>query len=219
MLIRIAFVIAISLVPWVAAAQTATFIGNCAFRIQFGDQVIYTDFPYQSGYSGYNTYEIPAGFNKELGTALITHTHRDHFDSTLFAQCRLSLISPTLPNEVNQRAIIALSKQGIRITAIPTAHADIPHNSYLVVWNGHKLYFTGDTEDTAALLAATDLDVAFVTPWLIAAVNKAGGTIDAKTVIIYHHEQGEFDGRTVNAPCMDCQLLIPKQGDIIQLFH
>lgn len=207
------------LAPSVVPAQTATFIGNCGFRIQFGDKVIYTDFPYQSGYSGYNTYELPQGFHTEIGTALITHTHRDHFDSTLFAQCRLSLIAPHLPNEVNHRAITALSKAGIRITAIPTEHADMPHNSYLVEWNGHRLYFTGDTEDTTALLAATDLEAAFVTPWLIAAVNKAGGTINAKTVIMYHHEKGEFDGRTVKAPCTDCQLLIPKQGEVIQMFQ
>lgn len=218
-MMRTAITIAIGLAPWIASAQTATFIGNCGFRIQLGDRVIYSDFPYQSGYSGYNTYELPAGFNSEMGTALITHTHKDHFDSTLFAQCRLGLVAPHLPNEVNQRAITALSKQGIRITQVPTEHADMPHNSYLLEWEGHRLYFTGDTEDTTALLDASDLDAAFVTPWLIAAVNKAGREIDAKTVIMYHHEKDEFDGRTVNAPCTACQLRIPKQGEAIQLFQ
>jgi L-ascorbate metabolism protein UlaG (beta-lactamase superfamily) len=203
----------------VCAAQTATFIGNCAFRIELGDWLLYSDFPYQSGYSDYDTYELAAGFDSAKGTAMITHAHLDHFDSTLFAACRLELIAAHRSEAANRNAIAALKERGIHVRAIPTEHASMPHNSYIVEWDGRRLYFTGDTESTDALLEATDLDVAFVTPWLIDAVNRKGRSIDAALVIMYHHEAGAFDGREVKAPCQNCDLMIPRQGEVLPMFR
>ena len=202
-----------------AQPTTATFIGNCAFRIDFADWILYSDFPYQSGYSGYNTYELPGAFNAAKGTALITHAHLDHFDSSLFRSCRLELIAPWLSETAMTQEMERMQGRGIYVYPIPTPHAELPHNSYIVARDGRRLYFTGDTEDPSYLLKAVDIDVAFVTPWLIAAINAKGGMIDARTVIMYHHEKGEFDGREVKAPCRNCRLIIPQQGEVIELFR
>ena len=100
--------------------------------------------------------------------------------------------------------------EGIVIRPLATPHAGLEHYSYLVEWNGLRLYFTGDTEDTSALLAARNLDAAFVSPWLLDAVRKQGARIDARQVIVYHHRDGDtpppVQGRRV-----------PKQGETIEL--
>ena len=54
-------------------------------------------------------------------------------------------------------------------------------------WRGQELYFTGDTEEPAALLDQEGLDVAFVSPWLLDAVLGRGERVNARQVIVYHH--------------------------------
>lgn len=202
-----------------AQRPTATFIGNCAFRIDLGDWTLYSDMPYVSGSSGYDAYVLPDGFDQARGTALITQAHPDHFDSTLFRRTRLELIAPWLSPEGMERALEQAQTHGLYVYPIPTPHGDAPHDSYIVAWSGRRLYFTGDTEDPAELLKAANIDVAFVTPWLIDAVNKQGRSIDARTVIVYHHRKGELDGTDVKAPCTGCKLIIPQPGDAITLFR
>ena len=90
------------------------FIGNEAWHITDGEYVLLTDFPCQSGYSGYMSWDWPA---------------------------------------------------------VPTA--------------------SGDTEEPLSLLAARRLDVAFVTPWMLAAVARQEAKIDARRVIVVHHEAAE----------------------------
>ena len=69
--------------------------------------------------------------------------------------------------------------------------------------------FTGDTDDPEALLAARGLDVAFVSPWLLAAVGSQGRRIDARQVAVYHYKAGEavpeIQGR-----------LVPRPGDVLR---
>lgn len=57
------------------------FIGNMAVAVTDGTVTLVTDFPYESGYSGYMTY-APSAIRSTTGTtlALITHRHRDHWD-------------------------------------------------------------------------------------------------------------------------------------------
>ena len=100
----------------------------------------------------------------------------------------------------------------ISIEALPTPHAKIGHYSYLVTWHGMRLYFTGDTDDTTELLAATNLDVAFVSPWLFHAARKSGRAIDAKRVVIYHQEAGET---SIPGCAVTCS--VPRQGATFRL--
>lgn len=58
-------------------------------------------------------------------------------------------------------------------------------------WHDKRLYFSGDTESPDSLLAARELDVAFVSPWQYQAATRRGPNLDAKHVVIYHHAAGQ----------------------------
>jgi hypothetical protein len=84
------------------------------------------------------------------------------------------------------------------------------HRSYLVTWHGLRIYITGDTGVYAQLVRQTDLDVAFVTPWLVRELRKTGATVKADKVVVYHHKADEK-----KPPCETC--LFPKQGDTFEI--
>jgi hypothetical protein len=110
-------------------------------------------------------------------------------------------------------------KTGIYVNPRPTPFGEVPHNSYLVLWNGRRIYFTGNTVDVKDLTQARDLDVAFVTPALLKAVEQANLTIDANMVVIYHIDKEAFDGTEFTVPCERCKTVLPAPGEVIQLFR
>jgi L-ascorbate metabolism protein UlaG (beta-lactamase superfamily) len=197
-----------------SAGLKATFIGNMAVYVTDGRVALVTDFPYESGYSGYMRWSgdpLPKGPSP---LCVITHSHRDHFLPALARQTCARVLGP---RDVEASArVVALGMEpevrweGITIRPLATPHAGLEHYSYLVEWNGARLYFTGDTEDTSALLSARGLDAAFVSPWLLDAVRKQGARIDARQVIVYHHRDGDtpppVQGR-----------LVPAQGQTIDI--
>lgn len=201
-----------------AAGQTPVlqfqFLGNEAFAIRDGTSTLVSDFPYQSGYSGYMSYR--AGDVQLAGrvTCLITHEHLDHFEPAAFLARDWRIYAPPgITRELPAARVLPFSAAGkidaIEVQAFPTPHTAL-HHSYLVTWHGYRLYFSGDTAETKTLLAAKNLDVAFVTPWLLDAVLRAGGKIDAKKIVVYHHRQDEKLAFAV--PCT-----VPKQGERFEL--
>jgi L-ascorbate metabolism protein UlaG (beta-lactamase superfamily) len=228
---RIAFTFRIALLVTCSSgsAQTqstleARFIGNMAYAISDGTVTLFTDFPYESGYSRYMTYEgreIRSRTPRSL--ALITHGHRDHWEAALFSATDWSVIGPAdavrgaAASRVVRSLPVAPERQGVTfeglsIDAVPTPHAGIGHYSYLVTWHGLRLYFTGDTDDAEALLNAKNLDVAFVSPWLFERARKNGRPIDARRIVIYHQE---LDQTAVPGCSGTCS--VPKQGDVLRL--
>lgn len=207
-----------------AATLDARFIGNMAYAISDGAITLFTDFPYESGYSQYMTYnarEIQSRTPRSI--ALITHRHRDHWEPALFSGTNWSVIGPAdaLSGAAANRVVRALpvvperqtvTFENLSIDALPTPHANIGHYSYVVTWHGQRLYFSGDTEDTAALLGATNLDVAFVSPWLFQTAMKSGRPINARRIVIYHHE-----GRQTSVAGCSGICSVPKQGDTLRL--
>jgi hypothetical protein len=201
----------------------ARFIGNMAYAISDGTTTLFTDFPYQSGYSVYMEYdasEIRASTPRVV--TLITHRHGDHWDRGLFEKTNWLVIGPVdaigdVPASRVVRALpvaparSTITFENLTIDAIPTPHASIGHYSYLVTWHERRLYFTGDTEDASALLATKNLDVAFVSPWLFARTQKGGRQIDARRIVIYHQTAGDKVPGCV-APCS-----VPTQGQTLQL--
>lgn len=204
-------------------ALEARFIGNMAYAISDGRTTLFSDFPYQSGYSRYMTYpraEIRSSTPRSL--ALITHRHRDHWEPVLFRAMNWSVIGPAdavqdadsarvvkaLPVPASRQAV---TFEGISIDALPTPHAGIGHYSYIVTWHDQRLFFSGDTEDPEALLGATNLDVAFVSPWLFQSASRTG-KIDAKRIVIYHQEATQTAVSGCSGTCS-----VPKQGDVIRL--
>jgi L-ascorbate metabolism protein UlaG (beta-lactamase superfamily) len=79
--------------------------------------------------------------------------------------------------------------RGMLIEPVATAHADREHYSYRVTWKGLRLYFTGDTDDVEPLLKESQLDVAFVSPWLLEAARERRARIGARRVVVYHHAE------------------------------
>jgi L-ascorbate metabolism protein UlaG (beta-lactamase superfamily) len=214
-MIELLFALASSLSAVHAAHLEVRFIGNMAFSITDGKTTLLTDFPYQSGAFGYMTYDTGAPSVPSGSLCLVTHGHLDHFDPSLFQKLDAALIAPpsTVAKLETKRAIALapkMSYRDIRIEAFRTPHGDVEHYSYLVIWHGLRLYFTGDTDSAEQLLAMRDLDVAFVSPWLIEAVARQKGRIDSRLLVAYHHRAGETIAALQNRR-------VPKQGETFTL--
>lgn len=198
-------------------ALDARFIGNMAFAISDGQVTLMTDFPYQSGYSRYMTYppsEIRSATAATL--SLITHRHGDHWEPALFAKTTWQVAGPKdVIAAAPAHRIVPLARDTrfgpIAIEPIETPHARIGHYSYIVTWHGKRLYFSGDTESPDSVLAAKQLDAAFISPWIHRSVLQKGAVIDAKRIVIYHHESGERVDSCV-APCV-----VPRQGETLTI--
>lgn len=201
-------------------ALAATFIGNEAWSITDGRDVVLTDFPYESGYSGYMTWadaQVPAPPRGAHTVALITHTHRDHFAAELIGKVPGRLVRLFGPEDARSAAGAAGDDasspspiRGLVVRPIETPHANREHYSYVFEWHGVRFYLPGDTESPESLLAQRNLDVAFVTPWMLRAVERRQGRIDARHVLVVHHEAGEevrpYQGSRV-----------PRQGEILRI--
>ncbi len=125
-----------------------------------------------------------------------THEHRDHFAAELIA--RVNAFRVLGPRAVRQAAGEAGLAPGpdvrfgpIRVQAIATPHANLEHYSYIIEWKAVRIYLPGDTEEAASLIEARGLAVAFVTPWMLRVLERQGAKIDARRVIVVHHETGE----------------------------
>ena len=195
----------------------ARFIGQMAFAISDGSTTLMTDFPYQVGYAGAPPFadgELRASTQPTL--ALITHRHLDHWEPALFAKTNWKVIAPADAMErIRTDRVVPFAKRmqfaAIVIEPIETPHHRIGHYSYIVTWHGKRLYFSGDTESPDSLLAATGLDAAFVSSWQYQAARRRGGRIDAKRVVIYHHQVGE------QVPGCTGTCTVPRQGDTIEI--
>ncbi len=196
----------------------ARFIGNMAFAITDGSVTVMTDFPYESGYSRYMEY-APGEIRSSTPTtlALITHRHRDHWEPALFAKTNWKVAGPDdVVASVAAHRVVPLQSTTsfglVQIERLETPHAQIDHYSYIITWHGKRLYFTGDTESLEALLAAKNLDVAFISPWVYRSAVRRGAVLDAKRIVVYHHSTGE------QVPeCRDgCE--VPKQGETLRIY-
>lgn len=126
---------------------------------------------------------------------------------------------PSMEGEMLERRTERLGeKSDIYVHPSATPYLDAPHSSYLVQWNGRRIWFAGLTEDPTALLAATDIDLVFVNPGLVSAIQKAGRSISARTIVVYHLPDGEGAGE-MSVPCERCKVILPIPGEVIQLFR
>ena len=201
-----------------SAGLTATFLGNEAWHITDGEYTVITDFPYQSGYSGYMTWDwsaVPKVADPRKLLLVITHEHRDHFAAELVTRVgAATVIGPAKVRAAAGLEGIAATAEArfgpIRVHALPTPHARLEHYSYILDWQGIRIYVPGDTEEPASLLGASNLDVAFVTPWMLRSIERARATIDARKVIVVHHGATERVSAYQGA-------VVPRQGAMVQL--
>ncbi|MFN0177550.1 MAG: MBL fold metallo-hydrolase [Gemmatimonadales bacterium] len=187
------------------------FIGNEAFEITDGRTTILTDYPYQPGYSQYMSYDSSTVRPRGQVVVLITHGHLDHFDRSRFVNPAWRIVGPrevtrTLAPErvIALDSVITVGPATIR--PIRTPHAGLEHYAYVVEWGALRLYFPGDTEEPASLVAQRGLSHAFLTPWLWGRMGRQADRIPARFIVFYHHESGE---RVVGCPtCWH-----PRQGE------
>ena len=209
------------IVAWLTFIQRPAlelrFIGNMAVSITDGTVTVVTDFPYESGYSGYMTY-APSEIRSSTATtlALITHRHRDHWQAPLFTATNWKVAGPPdVTTGLPPDRVLPLGQTTtfgpVTIDRFETPHANVGHDYYVVKWHGRRLYFSGDTESVDSLAAARNLDAAFVSSWLYRAALRRGVRIDARQIVIYHHHPGERV-----AECAD-RCAVPVQGATIPL--
>ncbi|GAB5519630.1 MAG: hypothetical protein RhofKO_18810 [Rhodothermales bacterium] len=177
---------------------TVTFIGNEGVMLSDGATTLMVDLPYQSGYSGYMTYEPSALAPVGNIVSVITHRHSDHFDPALFAERDWSVIGPhEVTASISAERIVPFKDRmtvgNFVVDPFATPHADVEHYSYRITWQGRAFYFVGDTDDPTHLLSMRNLDIAFVSPWLHCAAQRAGGTVDAQREIMVHQVLGQTD--------------------------
>jgi hypothetical protein len=169
-------------------ALSVAFIGNMAFVISDGATTIVTDFPYESGAFGYQSWK-PADLPPTPGEvfALFTHRHADHFDPALLAARGWKTYGPEdLRKQVEASRwarLEELERRKIRVRPMETPHAKVEHYSYLIDWQGLRIYVSGDTEDPSSLISAGDVDLALVTSWILEA---AKGRQKARRVLVAH---------------------------------
>lgn len=196
--------------PLCAGSLEFQFIGNEAFHITDGKTTLLSDFPYTSGAFGYMTYEMKNIKPIVDGVALITHKHQDHWNPKLFSSMALAIMAPPeILAEVKGKKNISFADEmhykGIKVQAFKTSHTP-EHYSYLVTWHGIRMYFPGDTESLDQMLKIQNLDVAFVTPWLISSLKESEGRIDTKILVVYHHQPHETIPNYHDR-------IVPKQGE------
>ncbi len=189
------------------------FLGNEAFEITDGVTTLLSDFPYESGAFGYMTYEPGLLETRKNAYCLITHQHKDHFDAALQSKVGCKVLGPAdvlqkIPAESRAKWEKHQARvSDINIIAIPSPHGKVDHYSYRVDWKNKSFYFVGDTEEPAGLLEQSNLDVLFITPWLLEKIPEQKLKTLAKRVVIYHHTAED----KIN--CSFC--LVPKQGEIV----
>ena len=170
-----------------------------AFHIADGETTLLSDFPYRSGAYGYMEYDMDDVPPIKNGVSLITHSHADHWYKDQFAKMDLSVIGPTsVTSKVDPEKAVPfdadepMTFRDIEVQAIEMPHNSSPqHYSYLVTWHGLRLYFSGDTETPADMLKREDIDVMFISPWLIRTIERQDLTLDTKVLVVYHQKIGE----------------------------
>lgn len=191
--------------PPAQEALEIQFIANAAVRLSDGSTTLVTDFPYRSGYAGYMTWSLEGIGSLAGATAIVTHEHADHWERELWEATDLRIAAAPAITAGLERSRVrpwsgAIGVGAATVRPVRTAHTEA-HHSYRISWRGLELYFSGDTESTAEILAQQNLDVAFVSSWLLQAVAREGRRIDADLVAVYHHtgpgEVPDAEGRWV----------------------
>ncbi len=188
--------------PVCAQRPTATLINNGLLRLDLDGFKLFADAPDEAS-------------SKAIGVD----------DIVLYATEPASPVAggrtfmPSMEGELLERRTERLGeKTAIYLHPAPTPYQDAPHYSYLVQWNGRRIWFSGLTEDPTALLAANEIDLAFVNPALVKAIEKTGRSISARMVVVYHLPAGEGGGE-MSVPCERCKVLLPIPGEVVQLFR
>ena len=171
-----------------------TFLGNCGFFMTDGKINIYLDFPYKSGAYDYMNYDVKLLDSIQAHSVfLYTHGHADHYSKKLFKKTNQKLYGPwpvTLYLSGKRKYTLNAINDSIpnfSITEFKTKHSyTLKHCSYLIVWNGKRIFISGDAEIADTVCKMRNLDLVIAPTWLIMDANKRNLKIDTKKIIICH---------------------------------
>ena len=197
-----------------------TFIGNCGFFMTDGKINMYVDFPYKSGAHGYMTYDAKLLDSiQDHSIFLFTHGHADHYNKKLFKRTNQKLYGPwpvTLYLPVKRKYTLKAindSMPDFFITEFKTKHSfSLKHCSYLIEWNGKRIFISGDAETADTICTMKNLDLVIAPAWLIRDANRRNLKIDTKKIILCHHRSQEIiDNRNKE------KIVVPVQNQRIEL--
>jgi len=170
------------------------FIGNCGFYLSDSSFSFLVDFPYRSGVYGYMKYDKSVIDSVKPDFCIYTHGHADHFRKKLFKKLNTRLFAPRpVRLRISKKSKISLDELNslypdFSVSFFKTPHGfSFKHYSYLIEWNGKRIYISGDTHDKEHLLSLKNLDIAFVNPWLLIDIYEHNQKIDTKKIILCHH--------------------------------
>ena len=171
-----------------------TLVGNAGVQLTDGTTSLMVDLPYESGAFGYQAYRPDEMAPPGEVVSVITHHHDDHFDPELFvAREGWRIIGPpSVTTTLPAGRVISgdsLRVGAFHVVAVPTPHTD-DHRSYRIRWRGRVLFFTGDTEDPAALDPGPRPDFLFITPWLSCAAESSGTRLGSVSVAYHLRARG-----------------------------
>jgi L-ascorbate metabolism protein UlaG (beta-lactamase superfamily) len=197
-----------------------TFIGNCGFFMTDGKINMYVDFPYKSGAHDYMTYNIKLSDSiHDHSIFLYTHGHADHYSKKLFKKTNQKLYGPwpvTLYLSGKRKYTLKAlndSMPNFFITEFKTKHSfSFKNLSYLIVWDGKRIFISGDAETADTLCKMKNLDLVIAPAWVIMDANKRNLKIDTRKIIICHQRSQEG----INNKNPD-KIIVPIQNQKIEI--
>jgi L-ascorbate metabolism protein UlaG (beta-lactamase superfamily) len=196
------------------------FLGNCGFFMTDGKINMYVDFPYKSGAHDYMTYDVKLLDSiRAHSIFLFTHGHADHYSKKLFKRTNQKLYGPwpvTLYLSGKRKYKLKALNDSLpdfNITEFKTKHGfSLKHCSYLIDWNGRRIFISGDAETSDTLCTIKNLDLVIGPAWLVQDANKRNLKIDTKKIVICHHRSQQIiDNRNKE------KITVPVQNQKIEI--
>ena len=179
--------------------MSVTYLGNCGFLLSCDSLHVCIDFPYKSGAYGYMTYPSSTLDSIPDHTIyLFTHGHADHYDKALFKAKNGKLYAPWPvrwwvrgKRKYSLEALNHLTS-GFSITQYRTKHRySLKHYSYLIEWNGKRIFVSGDAKTTDVISQLKNLDLVIAPLWFLHDASARDIRIDTKKIMVSHLRSNE----------------------------
>jgi len=181
-----------------------TFIGHGTLMLEYNKTILHID-PW-SRLADYST--LP-----KADIVLITHGHRDHFDTTAIAAVRKPetqvVLTPEVYSILGKGIVMGNGDRkevsGIVIDAVPAYnitpgrenfHPKGRDNGYIVWLGGKRVYIAGDTENIPEMAAIRGVDIAFLPmnqPFTMTPEQIVAAARVLRPKILYPYHYGETD--------------------------
>lgn len=179
---------------------------------------MFADYPRQQEPTGLPAYTAPS-LRGEPGVVLVTERGPERYDSVALSTSRLDVLLPGMGQDRVTTVMDHVNALGIYVYPLNGNGKAASHNSYIAAYGGRRIYFSGTSTDVNEVLGLQGIDVFFLNPALVQQVSRSGRKLGGRLIVMYGIAPGEYDGKEPDAPCERCTLVVPKVGEIIQLFR